>query len=279
MPPDGVYLMALLIRLSTTCTRRSPSPAISGIDGRVDFQFDAFFLGDDHEPLSDRVRQLTEIDRGGFHREPPGLQTRQIGQFEHHAVEALGFLVDDARRLAGIADAVHDRLRVALNRGQRRLEVVRDVGEKILLRALLGADFVAHAVERLRDGAHFFRPADRHGLVVMPVGDLGGGFGDGLQRAGDAARDQNRQQHGDHQPDDRRLHQQRKQLRAELRERILQGLSGRGIGKEQGEGILALAQAFEADEQPVTLVIPDRNEPRMASMPVNRLRVIATGMS
>ena len=127
---------------------------------------------------------------------------------------------------------------------------MRNVGEEILLRALFGAHFFAHAVERLRDCLHFFWTADRHGLVVMPFRDFGGCFSDSLQRLGDAAGDEHRQQNGDDQPDDCRLHEQRKQFCSELGERVAEGLCGARVCEEEGVSILALAQTFNADEEP-----------------------------
>ena len=105
-----------------------------------------------------------EIHRGDMHRHGAALDARKVQKLLRHAQDALRLLVHDRRRTRALGfaleAAVGQRLAEADEAGQRRLELVRDVGQEITLDSTCPLDGLGHAIERRTKLTDLIRATD-----------------------------------------------------------------------------------------------------------------------
>ena len=90
--------------------------------------------GDRLEVVGDAAQQALDIARHDLHGLLPGIEPRQPQQILHQPLHARRMPVNDVEKLLarlGVVGIVEQRFRVALDRGQRRAQFVRDVGDEI----------------------------------------------------------------------------------------------------------------------------------------------------
>ena len=97
-------------------------------------QLEILLLSHDDQTLHHRFAKPLHTQNVVLHRQLAGLQPFQVGQFDHHAIEpARLFKYGLRRRFRLVCRAINDGLRIALNRCQRRLQIVRDITEEVAL--------------------------------------------------------------------------------------------------------------------------------------------------
>ena len=133
--PAGAYFAALSSRLNSTCSNSTASSASIGRSGRelhLDLVLRQDLAGAPQraaDDLADVVRRGVGDDRAGFE---PG-HVEQIGD---EAVEPLGLVDDRGQQLVSARHRSRSRRRsrrvlaAAEDRGQRRLQIVRDRGQQ-----------------------------------------------------------------------------------------------------------------------------------------------------
>src|SRR5206468_12732301 len=116
------------------------------------------------------------------------LQARELQQLTDQVIHPLRLLVDDARGVGvrvGRAGAVDQRAGEALDRGERRLQVVRDVGQEVALAAAGALDLARHRVEARRQLADLVPPLHRDTPGVVAARQRARGGGEGEEGPGD----------------------------------------------------------------------------------------------
>src|SRR5947209_15286603 len=122
--------------------------------------------------------------------------------------------LSDVRHRVTACFAFSDRLREALDRGERGPQLVRDVREEGLLASPSTLDLARHLVEggtHLRDLA---RTGDRHACPVVPAGEAANAADEVPQGSRDRARQETRHDQGEpqgYESGDRQRWQQRTQ--------------------------------------------------------------------
>ena len=158
VPPSGEYLMALSIRLISTWRTRSASASASAPPGRQ-HERELVLLGAAAGPGRDVARDGRDVDRGELQPDGARLEARGAEQRLDEPVEPLGLARDvaDERRAVLLAEArvlAQQRLGEAVDRGQRRAQLVRDGGHEVALELLERAHLgdVAHREHAARAG-------------------------------------------------------------------------------------------------------------------------------
>ena len=127
-----------------------------------------------------RDRAAQEIGRADLlAREPlhAGLELRHLEEALDHPHEPPRFALDDLRRardaFATAGLAIGDRLREAVDRGERGTQLVRDVGEELLFARARALDLAGHLVERAAELLDLGRAAhgDAGGLIRAECAD------------------------------------------------------------------------------------------------------------
>ncbi len=108
--------------------------------------------------------------------------------------------------------AVEHALEASLDHGQRRPQLMRDVGQQVPALTILLLEPRRHPVERARDDAEKWRAALDDACAVVSVGDAIGGPDDVPERQTDAAhrQDEERQDDGENDEDGDELPMQRR---------------------------------------------------------------------
>ena len=125
----------------------------------------------------------------------------------------------------GMQHAVQQRLGEAGDRGERRRQLVRDVGHEVAAHLLLALKLVdvmlqrgGHLVEGRRQPPVLVGRADIHPCRVVAVGHARGGGGQPRQRTGQPPREQHRDDNGKDNRAQRRDQQDARHRRLEDRE-------------------------------------------------------------
>jgi len=141
----------------------------------VDRQPDALLARLDRQALGYHAQHIAQLDGMAQHVKLTGLDACDVEQALDHAVQAARLVVDHQGGMLGRlgigGNALGDGLRKALDAGQRRAQIVRDVRHEIALGLLRGGDARGHLVERFGQRADLLRAADRHPLVEVALGD------------------------------------------------------------------------------------------------------------
>ena len=150
--------------------------------------------------LNGEHRELREIERLGANRERAAAEPREVEQVADEPLEASRLPLDHEPRRLRLEHAVLERLRVAADRRQRRLQLVADREQEGALGVLCLVELAREVVERARERRDLSRPRD--GQRVGPLAR-----GEGTARLGDArdgSRDGAREQERDERPRERR---------------------------------------------------------------------------
>ena len=109
------------------------------------------------------LEQVADAERPAVERLGLGLQAREVEQLGDEAAEALdlGEHRRDGLRVGGL-DAVGDVLELGLQRGDRRAQLVRDVGDEVAALAVDLLELGGHRVERARELADLVAPVLAH---------------------------------------------------------------------------------------------------------------------
>ena len=91
--------------------------------------------------LRDALEDLVDVDVVLLERNAAGLEAREVEQVADEPLDALAFLLDHLDGALPFLRRRHElrqrqRLGVAANRGQRRHQLVRHVGEQLTARAI-----------------------------------------------------------------------------------------------------------------------------------------------
>ena len=137
----------------------------------------------------------------------------------HEPLQPPGLLLDRLRRRLGrvaLGRSVGERGREARDDGQRRAQVMAQVGEELALAPARGIELRGHGVERAGQLAHLLRAGKRERRGA-PGRDVGGGVREPAQRARHAARNGDRERRRDQQ--DRQDHDRDRSCEVRERER------------------------------------------------------------
>ena len=170
-PPAGVWRSALATRLASTSRIRTGSISSDrqvAVD-RPPSVTPAAAAAGSNERTTSATRRSGSVG-SGWRASVPGLGQGERPQVVDQPAEDARLVEDRAPRCVrvGRIDAVDDRLEVALDDGQRRPQLVADVGEQRPALALVGLEPLGHRVEadvQLVDQA---RPARRRRLGRRP---------------------------------------------------------------------------------------------------------------
>ena len=148
-PPSGVYLIALSIRLSSDladgllvgqrpASRSSSAPEVEG-------QVEVLGRRRGRGGVSTQSSSTGTTASGWWSKISwPRLEPGQAEQVEDQLVEPLGLLVDPLEEpdvdVLVVEGPVEEGLGIGLDRGQRRLELVRGVGDEVLPHPLQAAE-------------------------------------------------------------------------------------------------------------------------------------------
>ena len=153
---------------------------------RFDRDRDALVLRGLGVALEDALEDLVDGDVVQFERDAAGLESREVEQILDEAFDALALLLDHLdgalpflRRRRELRQ--RQRLGIAANRGERRHQLMRDIGEQLTPRPigfeqlrLARRQIRGHAVEGIGDGGHFIsagrRGTRREVAFAKPVG-------------------------------------------------------------------------------------------------------------
>ena len=152
-PPEGVKLRALSTKMMSTCRMRSSLPMQRNRAPPVSATSSTLaFVGHGLHAAHGGVDDAGQFQLLHLQRHAAILQTRHIQHLAHQLFQAQRFLVDDAVAvglfLFGVDIAVHERLDHAADAGQRRAQLVGDVGHVVapqLFEALGLADVLDEA--------------------------------------------------------------------------------------------------------------------------------------
>ena len=115
-------------------------------------------------------RELGEIERLGADRERAAAQPREVEQVADEPLEAPRLPLDHEPRRRGLEHAVLERLRVAADRGQRRLQLVADREQEGALGVLCLVELAREVVERARERRDLPGPGDGQRLGPLARG-------------------------------------------------------------------------------------------------------------
>ena len=142
---DAAALGGELERVRDEVVDDLAEPRAVGFDDRhprvLERQLDAAVLRGRLRRLDALADEPREVERLRLELELPRLQVADEEQVGHEAEQALGVAVDDAEEVLLLLGefphlAVQHRLDVADDRGQRRAQLVRDVGDELVLQPL-----------------------------------------------------------------------------------------------------------------------------------------------
>ena len=147
-PPRGVSRSAFSTRLETTCSTRSASAIAGEGPSRRRRQRDA--EGFRLRPVAggDVGGDLGQVDLARMDGEVGAVHPGEVEQVADESPEPLGLGGDRLRRLLGADRPVAQRLRVAGDRGQRRLQLVADREQERALRLARPGELLGEVVER-----------------------------------------------------------------------------------------------------------------------------------
>ena len=234
-----------------------PLVAKHGFGARADvpFERDAALVERALVPGERALEQAGERDRLALERSTAAVETGEVEEVADDGLEAQRLLGDDAE-IAGAGRVVlHGRrqrqgLEVAAHRGERRHQLVRDVGEQLAARAIgivqllhAGVEIGGHAIEAAGERRHFVAAV----LGGADRGLAGADRGRGLLEPAQAAVHRPEHEDGHHRgAGDEQRQCRRNQCRAEL-------------GKH---GIAALRRRQHADDRDRPAADDDRLERR-----------------
>ena len=151
--------------------------------------------------LDQRLQQAAQVDRLGLGARQLGIEARGIGDVGDQAVHAVDVVEDDGQQLLDARRVLQARhgLHRAAQRGQRILDLVRDVGGEALDGVDAGPEHVGHRGQRLAQLADLVAAARivrQRDLLALAALHLVGGARQRADRPGDGAGEVEREQHG-----------------------------------------------------------------------------------
>ena len=182
--------------------------AVDDEPGRVDLEH----VGDvlpAHPRLGDGgVQQRADLDRLAVQRRPAGVDAREVEQVGDQVRHPFALVERGAQRGGvGRGDAVGEVLQHGAQGGQRRPELVADVGDQLAALAVDPGELLGHRVERPRQLADLVARGGRDAHVVVAGGHPARGRGHLAQWRGHADGEElgdgerHGDGHGDAQPD------------------------------------------------------------------------------
>ncbi len=215
-PPRGVSRSAFSTRLETTWSTRSAS-AIAG-DGAFgrDRQRDAEHVRLLLVPSHGVLRDLGEVDLARVHAEVGAVHAREVEEITDEPLEPRRFDDDRCCNVLRIERAVLQRLRIAADRGERRLQLVADGEQERLLRLTCATELLGEVVERNRERRELGGTLDRHRLGARAAREASCSLGDAMHGPRDPAREQERGERGEraaHERGDEQAVDERRQAR------------------------------------------------------------------
>ena len=189
-PPGSLYLMALSSRLSSTCSsaRRSASAAGAGLGAHLGLQTAGLELRLqvlEHGPAS----AATSTGSSARLRVPPSIR-ESSSRSSIKRRQPLGVAQDHVEVLPALLGrdlAAAQRLREAADRGERRAQLVRDVGHEVAAHALEPAD-LGHVVEHGDDAEQRALAREAHRVHLELAAAAGRRAGSRAPRARRCAR-------------------------------------------------------------------------------------------
>ena len=136
-----------------------------------------------------------------MNRERALVEAGQVEQVADEPLEPLRLLDDDRRRLRDRHHAVEERLAVAADRGQRRLELVADREQERALGVLRAVEVVGELVEALGERGDLGRALLRERAGALAGGEREARLRDALDRPRDGPGEQERGEGGDRRAD------------------------------------------------------------------------------
>ena len=163
-------------------------------------------------PVQHAPYAFCEVETGFLQGEHPGLQLGEIQQVVDQAGQALCLVDDDLHIFRGVLSGqVPHHLAIALNHGQRRAQVVRDVGQQVPPQALHLRELLGGVVQGAGQFPHLpGAPLLKADGVIPPAQHLGA-LVHGCQGAGNPPGDEQGQRHAQrrrHRRQGGHLHQQ-----------------------------------------------------------------------
>ena len=161
----------------------------------------SFSFGERHDRLDRVLDQAHEVGRLDLELHGAGVVAAHLEQVGEQQLEALGLGVQQLGRARGrrreALALVVEHLAGQPDRGERRAQLVRDVGDEALLHARqvgelpdLPLQAVGHAVERAGEGRELVVAPLRQALLELAGGELLAGLGGDPHRADDEPHDE-----------------------------------------------------------------------------------------
>ena len=172
LPPAGVWRSALLRRLRKTWARRSASPSTGGASASVDSSSRTPEVSATGVNCAAAARQVVHVKGQLLQAELACIGEREIVQIVDKAGEKPRLVVQ-VRHLRHLqrVDAVEERLQVALNDGQGRTQLMRDVGDKVPPQGFGIGQAGCHVVESASQLAGFVARTDIDALRQIAGGN------------------------------------------------------------------------------------------------------------
>ena len=143
------------------------------------------------------VDHLGEVDLGVVHAEVGAVHPREVEQVADEPLEPPRLGGDGRRRFSRVHGAVLDRLGIAADRGERRLQLVADREEEVPLGLLRLPELRGELVEGAGERRDLGCTLDRHRLWMRAAREAPGRGRDAADRTRDAAREQERGECGE----------------------------------------------------------------------------------
>ena len=142
------------------------------------------------------LRHLRKIDLARMDAEVGAVHAREIEQVADEPLEPRGLADDGGRDVLGFQRTVLQRLRVAANGGERRLELVADREQERLLRLASARQLLGEIVERNRERRQLGRSFRGNGLRSRATCEAPRGLRDTMHGSRDSSREQERSEGG-----------------------------------------------------------------------------------
>ncbi len=204
VPPGGENERALSIRLSITCPSRESWPGTTKLacssPSKVRLHQHAVVVRHLVGHVDHGVEQSLQVDRLRFVPLHLGVEAAGVRNIGDQPVEPLHVVLDDRQQTAAAFVVLGERQRLdrRAQRGERVLELVRDVGGEALDRVDAAVERVGHVPQRAREMPDLVAPLGEVGdldpRANAPAHELRA-FGQPPHRSRDGAGEQERQHH------------------------------------------------------------------------------------
>ena len=182
VPCAGLCAAALSSRFATSCRSRAGSPFTvrSGGVARTSYDTDC---GADRGLGDGALEQVGHPDRLDGQRRHAGVDPREVEQVVDQPAETFGLVEGclQSRRVGrcwlGLGDAVDEVVEHGAECGQRRPQLVGDVGDEVAPLAVDGGEVLGHRVERPRQLADLVAGGRVHATGVVAARHLPGHLG------------------------------------------------------------------------------------------------------